>query len=538
VISVRRLPDGELARAVGRLVRAPAVPRGGYRDVAARYELHPLATGATDAAATPIALYGLRGGGQARGALLVVTGLAGLAGAGAYSLHLASHRAPVDAIASLPPPPRYLRPACAAAVDARLDAADPWGARELATGATCDDVQGRAEASWMLGEVDRAAHDFVAWRQRDPAHPYTAAEAEAAMVTDPQRAKRVLAAMKTDWYRGPDDVGQATVSCLLDMMSGPAAYQPCAAGPVRELWRSLADKKNIEFLPGYSLHDPTTYARFTPLEVARGRPGIADGPLVRPRHQTELANLADRQMLHAAITGETEAYQEAARVLDDLALIAVRLDRLRFDAVAAAGGEEGEVRTAFDEEREAIHYDAQRDLSVAASAAFFAKDHERLQRYLGVAEAHSKGILDEHLRLVAGALSAPAASHHPSDYSDVDMQLFAEVDSVDPAVFARQLQDVRFTSPACLADFLASRPRLQPAVRAQMDHGYLAIPRLAPLYTTLDAAFRRRFAAGVVGDPELEARWLTVTRHLGAALRRDGALLPVVSLESLLTNER
>jgi hypothetical protein len=532
VVSVRRLADGELARAVGRLVRAPAAPRGGYRDVAARFELHPPAT---DPGHPPIAMYALRGGTRARGVLLVAAGLASLAGAAVYELNEASDRAQVDAFVS-PPHAVYTRPPCAAEVDARLDASDPWAARDLTTAAGCDDLQGRAEASWMLGEVERAEEEFAAWRARDRQHPYTVAEAEAAMIARPERARELLAEMKTQWYRGPDDIGQATFGCLLDGMSRPSD-EPCAAGPARGLWRSLADRKNIEFLPGYSLHDPTTYARFTPLEVARW-PGIADGPLVRSRQQTELANRADRQMLHAAITGETEAYQQAARVMDDLVPIVERLDRLRFDAIATgAGGEVGAPRSALDDERDSIHFDAQRDLSVATSAAFFAHDDARVKRYLPIAEAHSRGIVEEHLRLVAGTQAAPVESHHPSDYSDIDMELFAEVGTADPAAFARKLEDAHFTSPACLADFLSSRPQLHAAVRAQMDKGYLGIPRLAPLYTTLDAAFRRRFAAGVVGDPQLEARWLTVTRNLGAALRRDGALVPVVSLESLLTKE-
>ena len=534
--SRRTLRDKDTLRAVGRLARVSASEsEGGYRDRAYAYELHAAPEAGWEH--RPIALYATRGGPRALGtAALLVLALGAIGSGATGALHLRRPPAPTVRTEA----PAFARPACARDVDAKLDTADPWAARDLAR--ACDDVAGRAEAAWMLGDFADATDAFTALRARDLAHVITAPEAESAMIVDLRAGARLVGELKGQWYKGPHDTAQERLDCIAKRLLGVAGNAPswpevCLSGRAELTYSNAEHLECGHYLPAYSLHDPAGYARFVPLgdlDTNTASCGVYLTMLRDASQSVCLANAASTRMLHYATTGEATKYEDEARAIDRMVDALPTLDAAH---VVPADGEYGAMPTAdeLSTKREEMRYDAQRDLAVAASAAWFAHDDARVKRYVPYAEAHARAILEEHLRLVAGEQKAPAASHSPSDYSAVDMDLFATIDQTAPDAFAAKLAQSGFTSPARLAALLGARPANRGVLRTWLARGYPKVCRGCGLYALLDSTFRRRFLAELVGETALAAKWLDVTQKLGAGLRKRESYGPVLSLESLLT---
>lgn len=531
--SGRSVAAGDRVRVVGRLARASRDEGdAGYRDRAARYELHPAPIETWSG--YPLALYAT-GGAPRRAWTALAFGVAVVAAVFGSKAALRSREAPRPAPAARELP-AYERPACSKQVDASLEASDPWRARDLAD--ACDDPRGAAEASFMMGDIEGAHRAYTKLRVRDPKHALQIAEVESAMVTTPAIGARLVVDVKGQWYKGPRDEAQGQLDCIATRLESVGAGRPgwpemCLSGNGKRVYDTLWRGDSGHYLPAYSLHDPTAYARFVPLNaVGSGScEGGAFTMLDAPARAICAANVSSTRMLHYAITGETEGYEEAATALDRVIALWPEMERARFSP--DDDGRWGHTRGDFEGTRGSIAYDAQRDLAVGLAAAWLAGDDARVKRFTPYAEAHARYVFEEHLRLVRGEQKVPEDSHSPSDYNSGDMDLFREVDAAAPDAFAAKLVAGDFTSPARLGALVSSRPALREALGARVG-AYPKVCRDCGFYALIDRAFRRRFVARLVGATDEEKRWLEVTRRLGASFRKHETYGPILSMESML----
>lgn len=457
----------------------------------------------------------------------------GLAGLGTWRAVRAGVDAPVAVAAKTTP---AARPACAAEVDALLDRDDPWAAKDALR--TCDDPRAAGETAWMLGDFAEAAAAFARARERDPSAPVTVSEVEAAVLADPKAGASSVEAMKADWYRGPRDKSQDTLDCVTkELRSAGETSLLCLAGR-HNVYRMSAF--GLHTMPNYALHDPGRYFRFQPLAPGGAEQcGSSFAALDALAGRVCLAEIGVVHAIFAAVTGDAERLASELAAADALKDDLVALsERPPSDATEVIGLSAAEARTELSRELGEQTYRAQRYLAVAAAAAWVGHDDARARAYTPWVSAHERAILGEHLELVDGKRPAPDPAHSPSDYSDVDMKMFTIAQDGTPDELARELEARAFTQPVRLWALLAARPAHKAALRPWVERGFGKVCRTCGVYALLEASYRRREAARLVGARDLEARLAEVTRKVGRALTTSRASNAVVSIESLVDDAR
>lgn len=430
------------------------------------------------------------------------------------------------------------RPPCASEVTRRLDAGDPWSAAAL----SCRDARARAEVAWTLGRVDDAARGFAEDRAAHPDEPLTTTEVEAAMMHSPATASPLVGALRQQWYKGPRDDAQSAMECIVEVLAsrsvGPRRFSDYC-GPLATRGYSQSHT-NIHNLPAYALHDPAGYPLLQPLAGQDRRYGVGCGSsFTRLEGPTELACRANLDVMRAMF----------AAVIGDTPRLAAELGKVRelTDALDALGGTEDltlsypmervtrqELSKSYREELGSLHMVAHQIAAVAAAAAWVGHDASALSYFSSHSVGHEGAILREHLELVAGTRTSPHPAHSPSDYSVLDMEMFAFAETATPTDLVKRLREKRFTSPTRVAALLSARPAAREAARAWVRGDYALACRTCGVHALLRASYARREAARLVGDEELEGRLREVTRSLGEALLRAESFAAVTSLESLL----
>jgi serine/threonine protein kinase len=409
----------------------------------------------------------------------------------------------------------------------------------------------RAESAWQRGDIADAGRLFLAARKREPTHAITLREAEAVSIADPRAAPPVVLALKQAWYRGPTDSAQGVLDCLVDKLERDLPMRErepplCVMAPMNQ--RQWSRSQSSHTNPAYALHDPAGYVRFWPIyEGSEGHAGW--GTATKSLEPLVTANAAAdsgvRRAIFAAMAGDSALLETELRQVDNLFVEFAKM-RERRDAGIAETPDPTDTsptpRSADEivEERETARFDAERALSVAAAAAWFGHDDQRVVAYLPHAEAHSRGIFYQHLRRVSGQLlDDPHPAQSPGDYNVVDMQIFMSLRQEPPADTLKRMQGTGFSEPSRLFQMFAAgrHPQAQKLFAAWVRSGFVAATPAGGFYELFERAFRRREAARLIGDKKLEAELLTVTQKLGKVLRDPRRYAAIVSLESLLAKE-
>jgi hypothetical protein len=311
------------------------------------------------------------------------------------------------------------------------------------------------------------------------------------------------------------------------------SVQYCPAAAKRSEW--------LHHQPAYALHEPVNYVR----RRSVSEQGMACGslfPSLTPLAESVcLGNYGVNRALFAAIADDPAALEHELGAIDQLmarlagilanpvpGLITAE-DRARIDPTT--------VSARFKEEWDKTRYDAERLLAVAAAAAWFGRDLKRMRRYLTLAEAHSRSMLEEHLALVAGDQRAPRPEGSPSDYNSVDMELFSLVDGPRHAEVVPKMQRLGYASAARVAELFSSRPVPREALSQWLRAGLVPFCRTCGVMALLEANFNRREAALVVGDSALAEHLGQITRQLWATLTDEHSGEPLVALDALLVTE-
>lgn len=406
----------------------------------------------------------------------------------------------------------------------------------------------RAESAWQRGDIARAGQLFLAARQLEPTHTVSLREAQAVSVANPKAAPPVVQALKREWYRGPSDSAQSVLDCLVDKLEHDLPMQGrepplCVKAPMDR--RQYAQSESSHVNPAYALHDPAGYVRFWPIYAGSeghdywGTRTSSLEPLVAAN---AAADSGVRRALFAAMAGDAELLETELRSVDHLAdeFAKMRERRDRGEAETPDAPDtypRPRSDSEIEEERGTARFDAERALSVAAAAAWFGHDAQRVTAYLPHAEAHSRGIFYEHLQRVSGErLEDPHPAQSPGDYNLVDMQIFMSLRQEPPADTLKRMQGSGFSEPSRLYQMFAAgrHPEAQKLFAAWVKGGFVGASPTGGFYELFERTFRRREAARLVGDKKLEAELLTVTQKLGRVLRDARSYAAIVSLESLL----
>lgn len=409
----------------------------------------------------------------------------------------------------------------------------------------------RAEGAWQRGDIADAGRLFLAARQREPARAVTLREAEAVSIANPKAASPVVLALKRDWYRGPTDAAQEALDCLVEKLQRDLPMRQsepplCVMAPMsrRQELRSESSHAN----PAYALHDPAGYVRYWPIYA--GSEGSAGwGTATASLEPLVAANAAAdsgvRRALFAAMAGDSELLETELGQIDHLSEEFAKM-RKRRDAGIPETPDPPDTfprprsSSEIADERETARFDAERVLTVAAAAAWLGHDDKRVVAYLPHAESHSRAIFYGHLGRVSGELlDDPHPSESPGDYNVVDMQIFMSLRQEPPADTLKRMQGTGFSEPSRLYQMFAAgrHPEVKKLLAAWVRAGFVAATPTGGFYELFERAFRRREAARLVGDQQLEAELLTVTQKLGRLLRDPRSYAAIVSLESLLAKE-
>lgn len=408
-----------------------------------------------------------------------------------------------------------------------------------------------AERAWLSGDAVEAGHAYLAARRDDPSHPVSLREAQAVSLADTKQAARVVRGLKQTWFQGPSGPAQAALDCLATRLEQGLPMnrdEPplCVMPPLDR--RQVPLRESSHKNPAYALHDPAGYVRFWPIYELGGSHDywgtetLSLSPIVLANGN---ADCGVRRALFAAMAGDVGLLDVELRAIDAL------LDLLKDLLARRAHGvpETPDPRDAFPrprsaaeiaEERETARFDAERVLSVAAIAAWFGHDETRTNAYLPYAEAHSRGIFQEHLDMVAGRQEAdPHPAESPGDYTQIDMQIFASLRQDDPSVTLQKMRRAGYSEPARLSAmfgsgrYAAARQALATWVKA----GFVEPTPTGGLLDLFERSFRRREAARLIGDTTLEAKLLVVTQKLGRILYDPRSYAAVVSLESVVAKD-
>lgn len=407
-----------------------------------------------------------------------------------------------------------------------------------------------AEQAWKTGDVPAAGRAFAAARRLDSGHDVSLREVEAVSVFDPRGAVNLVRSLKGAWYKGPADPALGLLDCIAEMVHDDVPLRDhmpklCLRPPLdAQDWNGWQSTESSHGAPGNALRDPAGYVRFWPIYAgSEMRSGCGASHEVLG-YLVELNCSADRgvrRALFAAMAGDAELLETELTVtdnlLEELKALLSRPKSFVDPSGRISAREQGiSPRAFYQAERDRVRFDAERALSVAATAAWFGHDDARVARYLPYAEAHSRAILEEHVALVSGAKRIPDAEHSPSDYSEVDMDFFRWLERDAPEVTLRKMRDLSYAEPARLAAlFSAGRaPQTRAALARWVREGFVKPGPTSGLFELFETSFRRREAARLIGDQKLEAELLEITRKLGRTLRDPRAYAPIASLESLL----
>jgi hypothetical protein len=420
-------------------------------------------------------------------------------------------------------------PHCASEITELLDRGDPWSARPKA--GACPDPWSRAAVDWSLGDLPAAGRNFLAARAAEPDQPLTMSELQSVSLVDRKAAAALVRRAKGEWYRGPEGAAHAQLECVALLLEGKERYCPTAAK--RSEW--------LHHQPAYALHDPMNYVRRRSL-TERGLSCGSFFPNLAPLSESVCyGNFGAGRALFAAIADDHAGLERELAVVDQLM---DRLAEMLADPEPGPVTEEDRgliaptpVNARFKEDWDKARFDAERLLSVAAAAAWFGRDLGRMRRYLTLAEAHSRGMLEEHLALVAGDRRAPHPAESPGDYNVVDMELFALIDGPRQADVVPKMQSLGYASPARVAELFSSRPAPREALSRWLHAGLVPLCRSCGVMALLKANFERREAARVVGDSALAERLGEITRQLGAVLLDEHRAEPLAALDALLVSE-
>ena len=418
---------------------------------------------------------------------------------------------------------------CASEIAQLLDRGDPWSAQ--ATASTCADHWSRAEVSWSLGDLPESGREYLRARAAEANHPVTMSELQAVALADQKAAATLAMRAKEEWYHGPEGAAQAQLECVARMLEKNGQY--CQTAAKRSEW--------LHHQPAYALHDPVGYVRRRSVTEQ----GMACGsffPNLAPLSESVcLGNFGVVRALFAAIADDHAMLERELSAIDQLM---DRLSEMRANPTAGPVTEAdraaiapASVSARFKEDWDKARFDAERLLSVAAAAAWFGHDLGRMRRYLRLAEAHSRGMLEEHLALVAGEQRAPRPEESPGDYNIVDMELFSLIDSSHQAQVVPKMQSLGYASPARVAELFSSRPIPREALAQWLRAGLVPLCRTCGVMALLEHNFNRREAARVVGDTALAERLGQITRQLGAVLTDERRGEPLVALDALLVTE-
>lgn len=289
------------------------------------------------------------------------------------------------------------------------------------------------------------------------------------------------------------------------------------------------------------MHDPVGYVRCRSL-TERGSSCGSFFPYLAPLSESVcLGNFGVVRALFAAIADDHAGLERELAAIDQLR---ERLAEMLANPEPGPVTEEDRERFAptsvnarFKEDWDKARFDAERLLSVAAAAAWFGRDLARMRRYLTLAEAQSRRMLEEHLALVSGAERAPPPAESPGDYNVVDMELFSRIDGPRQAEVVPKMQSLGYASPARVAELFSSRPAPREALARWLHAGLVPLCRTCGVLALLDANFKRREAARVVGDSALAERSGEITRRVGAVLLDEPRADPLVALDALLVTE-
>jgi hypothetical protein len=517
--SVRRVLPGDVVLVEG-VIKSVSAREGdaGYRDRAVAHELVPVPDATWSA--HPITVY------SARSRHAVAYALLGLLSLGAGTGACLFARARIEQAgrkAERSPP----RPACAAPIAALLDRDQPFEAKALVS--SCDDGFSRAEVAWMLGDVNEAASEYRAYRAGHASTPLSVSEVEAVTMYDAVAGGDMVRLLKAEWYKGPADSAQALLDCIISRLRDGSGIV-CIDD--RWSWQySHGSYESVHGQPNYALHEPFAYVRFLPIIFGARECGSMFEQLDRFAALRCEENTGVGRALFDAIVGSAATDGELQRVDR---LYGVMTDVARHSPHLPPGDPRAQD---FADELGRDVFDAERALAVAAAAAWYAHDEARFEKYLPYIEAHAKSVFTEHLALVRGLKKVPDASHSPSDYSDLDMTMFGMADSATPDAFVAKLRERSFSSPARLEELLTSRPQHRAKFAEWVKSGFVPRCRICGVYALLDGTFRRREAARIAGERDLEAKFAVIQQKLGEALTRPASWGPVLSLESLLARK-
>ena len=529
----RAVRSGDRVRVEGRLVSVGSEGEAehDYREAAGGFALEGDASEAWPL--RPVAVYGLR----------AVSGSSMVVALGAALVCTAMFPAMLVDRSPIPVAPAAIGVSCVPEADRLIESGDP---RRLADAERCDDERIRAEAAWILGDVEEAARHFAFARALHPEQPWSAAEVEAELLRsagplDSETAlpvERAVEHLRDQWFTGPDVDAKRVLSCistrLVPVLAGapdplrPRGDEPGA--PMADACQLGAPRSThycslLQGEPTYALHDPT---RFGPLfslrdpgafpEQVSWRSDACDAE--RARYGAALLGapfVANRALL-AAVAGDREAYDELAVTFDG------------WPAEVARLGPGGAVVTSYARESEAQHL-LRSPIGVVAAAAFHLDDLERFRRFTSLAEPHTRAVFTEFRELEAGRRKQ-VRDRVPSEYTEVDAELFA-LRERDPArVIASLPAGYRLTSR--LAALVGDSSEVRDSLRLALAHGFWAMPRNQSSLQTLHALFARRKAAELAGDAELAESLRVAGQKHHRALTRSANHVAAFSFESVV----
>jgi hypothetical protein len=396
---------------------------------------------------------------------------------------------------------------------------DPWKARARAR--ACGDFRELAKAEWSLGNLWDAGRLYVESRTDESPDPVTVSEVEAVLLFDRARAPKLLRRLEAEWYKGPRGEAQGQLEAVIRYLEagGFRAFKTWKLGSGYSNW--------LHHQPAYALHEPAVYLWDRPAFFDEGNECTSEFEEQKALVAANCrGNIGVVRALFGALTGDSELLATELASIDGLRSELQKVNAIR-KPMTRRGRE-------FSEQLDSARFDAQRLLAVAAAAAWYGHDGARMASYLPFAEAHARAILEEHLELVAGKKTAPDPGHSPGDYGAPDMDLFARAGQVPPDALVAKMRELHFTSPARLAALVASRKAEREALAVWVKGDFPSACTDCGLFPLLDATFRRREAARLVGDTELEGRLLEISQKLGRALIDKNFAVPVVAFESLL----